>query len=51
MLRMFKHIDISVSGKVQGVFFRAFVKEVADKLNVKGYVRKYTLRARGKHRC
>ena len=39
MLRMFKHIDISVSGKVQGVFFRATAKEEAEKLDITGYAR------------
>lgn len=28
-----------ISGNVQGIFFRAFVKENAEKLNVKGFVR------------
>ncbi len=30
---------IYISGNVQGVFFRAFVKENAEKLGLKGYVR------------
>lgn len=30
---------ILVSGKVQGVFFRAFAKHKADSLGLKGYVR------------
>jgi acylphosphatase len=34
-----KHLDIIVKGKVQGVFFRASTKAVADQLGVKGYVR------------
>ena len=34
-----KHIDITVKGKVQGVFYRAATKAVADQLGVKGYVR------------
>ena len=33
-----KHIDITVKGKVQGVFYRAATKAVADQLGVKGYV-------------
>jgi acylphosphatase len=32
-----KHI--LVQGKVQGVFYRATAKEVADKLNIKGWIR------------
>ncbi|MCX8030796.1 MAG: acylphosphatase [Thermodesulfovibrionales bacterium] len=28
-----------IEGKVQGVFFRAFTKEVADSLGLKGWVR------------
>ena len=31
-----KHLDITVSGKVQGVFFRLSTKAVADQLGVKG---------------
>lgn len=34
-----KHINITVRGKVQGVFFRASTKAVADQLGVKGFVR------------
>ncbi|WP_207426510.1 acylphosphatase [Pedobacter sp. SYSU D00535] len=34
-----KHLNITVSGKVQGVFFRASTKAVADQLGVKGFVR------------
>jgi acylphosphatase len=33
-----KHFNITVSGKVQGVYFRVSAKEKADELNVKGYV-------------
>lgn len=33
-----KHLDIRVSGKVQGVFYRATTKAVADQLGVKGVV-------------
>jgi acylphosphatase len=36
---MKKQFSIRVSGKVQGVFFRASTKETADKLGVKGFVR------------
>jgi acylphosphatase len=35
---MTKHIDIAVKGKVQGVFYRASTKAVADQLGVKGYI-------------
>jgi acylphosphatase len=34
-----KHLNFHVSGKVQGVFFRASTKEQADQLGVKGFVR------------
>ena len=34
-----KHFNIRVSGKVQGVFFRASTKEQADLLGVQGFVR------------
>lgn len=36
---MKKSIRLYISGTVQGVFYRAFVKENAEKLNVKGFVR------------
>lgn len=34
-----KHYKISVIGRVQGVGYRAFTKNVADKLGVKGFVK------------
>ncbi len=34
-----KHLNITVSGKVQGVFFRLTTKAVADQLGVKGITR------------
>jgi acylphosphatase len=34
-----KNLRVTVSGKVQGVFFRANVKKVADIIGVKGFVR------------
>ena len=37
--KMIKHLDIIVKGKVQGVFYRASTKAVADQLGVKGYVK------------
>lgn len=37
-----KHFKIIVSGKVQGVFYRAFAKEKADEWNIKGFVRNET---------
>ena len=36
---MIKHLDIAVKGKVQGVFYRASTKAVADQLGVKGTVK------------
>ena len=36
---MKKAIKVFISGNVQGVFFRSYIKEQADKLNIKGYVR------------
>jgi acylphosphatase len=33
-----KHLDIIVKGKVQGVFYRAATKAVADQLGIRGYV-------------
>lgn len=34
-----KHVSIRVSGRVQGVFFRATAKEKADELHISGSVR------------
>jgi acylphosphatase len=34
-----KHLSIIVSGKVQGVFFRASAKEAAEKLGITGFAR------------
>ncbi len=34
-----KHLDITVKGKVQGVFYRASTKAVADQLGIKGFIR------------
>jgi acylphosphatase len=36
---MTQHLNIRVSGKVQGVFFRASAKDKADALLVRGFVR------------
>lgn len=36
---MKKAIRLYIDGTVQGIFFRAFVKENAERLNVKGFVR------------
>lgn len=36
---MIKHIDVTVKGKVQGVFYRASTKAVADQLGVRGFVK------------
>ncbi|MBE9585332.1 acylphosphatase [Mucilaginibacter sp. JRF] len=36
---MKKHLDITVTGKVQHVFYRASTKAVADQLGVRGFVR------------
>ncbi|MBS1505533.1 MAG: acylphosphatase [Bacteroidetes bacterium] len=36
---MKRHVKVRVSGKVQGVFFRASTKEQADRLGVQGFVR------------
>jgi len=37
-----KHLDITITGKVQGVFFRAMSKAVADQLGIKGTARNRT---------
>ncbi|AIM35598.1 acylphosphatase [Sphingobacterium sp. SG20118] len=34
-----KHFNISIKGKVQGVYFRLSTKAVADQLGVKGFVK------------
>lgn len=36
---MKKHLDITLTGKVQGVGFRYEVKEAADRLDIHGYAR------------
>ncbi|MFA5953835.1 MAG: acylphosphatase [Candidatus Pacearchaeota archaeon] len=36
---MKKSIRLYISGKIQAVFLRGFIKENAEKLNVKGFVR------------
>jgi acylphosphatase len=36
---MVKHISILISGRVQGVFFRATTKNKADELGIKGFVK------------
>jgi acylphosphatase len=36
---MKKAVKINIKGSVQGVFYRKFVKEHADNLNLKGFVR------------
>ena len=36
---MKKSVRVYISGTVQGVFFRGFIKENAEKLGVKGFVR------------
>lgn len=33
-----QHLDIIVTGKVQGVFFRATAKKVADEIGIHGFV-------------
>ncbi len=33
-----KHINVTVSGRVQGVYFRASTKKEADALGIKGFV-------------
>lgn len=34
-----KHLNIKVFGLVQGIFYRVTAKEIAEKLNLKGFVR------------
>ncbi|MBX2915143.1 MAG: acylphosphatase [Cyclobacteriaceae bacterium] len=33
------HLNITITGKVQGVYYRASAKQKADELGVKGFVR------------
>lgn len=33
------HYDITIKGRVQGVWFRKYTKEEADVLDIQGYVR------------
>lgn len=37
-----KHLNITISGKVQGVFFRKYAVEQARKLGLTGFVRNQT---------
>ena len=39
---MKKAVKVAIYGSVQGIFFRSFIKEKADELNIKGYVRNKT---------
>jgi len=36
---MIRHVNIRVKGKVQGVFYRATARDVAETLQLKGFVR------------
>ena len=36
---MDKRVHVVVSGKVQGIFFRSNIKNLADNLGIKGYVK------------
>jgi acylphosphatase len=36
---MKKSVRVYITGTVQGVFFRGFIKENAERFNVKGFVR------------
>ncbi|PIR89295.1 MAG: acylphosphatase [Candidatus Harrisonbacteria bacterium CG10_big_fil_rev_8_21_14_0_10_40_38] len=36
---MFKHLNITIYGKVQGIFFRRTVKHEADKIGIFGFIR------------
>ena len=39
---MKKSVRLYITGTVQGVFFRAFIKENAERYNVKGFTRNLT---------
>lgn len=39
LINRMKHLNITVSGKVQGVFYRASTKAVADQLGIRGFVK------------
>lgn len=36
---MTKHLNIQISGRVQGVFFRQSAKEQAEKFNISGFAK------------
>lgn len=36
---MLIHLNIQITGKVQGVYYRASAKQKADELGIKGFVR------------
>lgn len=36
---MVKRVHLFISGKVQGVYYRAYTREVAERLGIKGWVR------------
>lgn len=36
---MIKHVNIKLTGKVQGVFFRVAIREKAEGLGIKGFAR------------
>ena len=36
---MLKHLNIKISGYVQGIFFRVSAKEMAEKLGIRGIAR------------
>lgn len=36
---MINHVNIKLTGKVQGVFFRVSIKEKAEELKIKGFAR------------
>ena len=36
---MKKSVRLYITGTIQGIFFRAFIKENAERLNVKGFTR------------